>query len=80
MENLNTKITQTFVKQVKQHLKNKWHDQAWHDFHNQTEVGAVQYGIRKAKEELRLGDNQYIAEIANNYISDTLEIASSNRN
>lgn len=44
------KITQTFVRDVKRHLKNQWHDQAWWDFDDLPETQAVIWALLMVSE------------------------------
>lgn len=38
-------IDRKFIIEVRAHLNNKWHDQAWHNFMSQPEAEAVCFAI-----------------------------------
>ncbi len=44
------RITQKFVREVKRHLDQNWHDQAWHDYHHTPETQAVIWALLMVSE------------------------------
>ena len=42
---MSTKITHALIRDVREHNRQQWHDQAWWDFQRRPDVEAVQYAI-----------------------------------
>jgi hypothetical protein len=45
---MHARITESFIRRVKDHLGKSWHDAAWHAFHARPDVEAVTYAIYAA--------------------------------